>query len=142
MVTAVGLLDIAPATDTVQLRGQPVAVYGVSAKGLAYLMSRFPELRMLMTGKEVDEASLMNVGGECVAAIIAAGCGLPGNTDAEASAATLPLEDQADVLAKILKLTMPNGAVPFAEKLAGLTSFLGVEGAQLNTAQATKSRKQ
>ena len=49
----VGLVDIAPAVECVDVQGTPVSVHGVSAKGLAGLLARYPELRMLMTGKEV-----------------------------------------------------------------------------------------
>ena len=41
----VGLIDIAPGVETVEVQGAPVAVHGISAKGLASLLGRFPELR-------------------------------------------------------------------------------------------------
>ena len=50
----VGLIDIAPSVETVDVQGTSVAVHGVSAKGVAHLLGRFPELRKLMTGQEVD----------------------------------------------------------------------------------------
>ena len=71
----VSLLDVAPKAESIEVQGTPVAVHGVSAKGFAYLLGRFPELRMLMTGQTVDANRLMAVGGDAVAAIIAAGCG-------------------------------------------------------------------
>ena len=46
----VGLIEISPRTETVDVQGASVAVHGVSAKGVANLLGRFPELRMLMTG--------------------------------------------------------------------------------------------
>lgn len=79
----VGLIDIAPRTETVVVQGTPVSVHGISAKSLAYLLGRFPELRKLMTGQEVEIEQLMAMGGEAVAAIIAAGCGYPGDQSAE-----------------------------------------------------------
>jgi hypothetical protein len=75
----VGLIDIAPSVETVDMQGTSVTVHGVSAKGLAHLLGRFPELRMLMTGQEVETPALMAMGGDAVAAIIAAGCGYPGD---------------------------------------------------------------
>lgn len=98
----VGLIDIAPAAEIVDVQGGSVTVYGVSAKGLAYLLGRFPELRKLMTGKEVQAEQLMAMGGDAVAAIIAAGCGYPGDETAEAVAGKLSLDAQADLLAAIL----------------------------------------
>ncbi len=81
----VGLIDIAPATEIVQAQGKPVTVNGVSAKGLAHLLARFPELRRLMTGQEVQADQLLALGGDAVAAIIAAGCGYPGDVQQKQS---------------------------------------------------------
>jgi len=76
----VRLIDIAPATETVHVQGKPVTVHGVSAKGLTHLLARFPELRRLMTGQEVQADQLLAMGGDAVAAIIAAGCGYQATT--------------------------------------------------------------
>jgi hypothetical protein len=43
-----------------------------------------------MTGQEVQSDQLMTTGGDAVAAIIAAGCGSPGDDAAEGVAASLP----------------------------------------------------
>jgi enoyl-CoA hydratase/carnithine racemase len=145
----VGLIDIAPAVETVDVQGAPVTVYGVSAKGLAHLLGRFPELRMLMTGQEVQTEQLMAMGGDAVAAIIAAGCGYSGDETAEAVAGKLSLDAQADLLAAILRLTLPKGIDPFVEKLTALGSILNAEprslsgagGAPSDTAPASKSRR-
>ena len=75
----VGLIDIAPSVETVDVQGTSVTVHGVSAKGVAHLLGGFPELRKLMTGQEVEAEQLMAIGGDAVAAIIAAGCGYPGD---------------------------------------------------------------
>ena len=45
----VGLIDIAPKVELFELQGTSVAVHGISAKGVAHLLGRFPELRKLMT---------------------------------------------------------------------------------------------
>jgi len=116
----VGLLDLSPIAATVVVRGQTVEVVGISAKGVAHLLARFPELGDVMSGKTVEVARLMEIGGDCVAAIIAAGCGLVGNAEAEERAGSLSLEEQADFLTEILKLTMPGGVGPFVAKLTGL----------------------
>jgi hypothetical protein len=119
------LLDIAPLTATVSVRGTDIAVSGVSAKGIANLMSRFPEIREMMVGKEVSVDRLMEIGGDAVAAIIAAGTGHPGEPDHEAVAANLNLGEQADLIGAIIKLTAPKGVGPLVEKLAGMTGGLG-----------------
>lgn len=120
----VGLLDIVPAEETVEAGGQSVRVIGISALGLGHLLGRFPELRMLMSGQEVSVDRLMEIGGEAVAAIIAAGCGYPGNPDAERVSVALPVGEQADLLGAIIRLTMPQGVGPFMEKLTALSGAL------------------
>lgn len=122
-----GLLDIAPSAETVMVRGTAVDVTGVSAHGFVGLMQRFPDLRRIMTGGEVSVDKLMAVAGDAVAAIIAAGTGEPGNADAEAVAARLSVDDQATLLAAIVRQTFPMGVGPFAEKVAALTEGFGVE---------------
>ena len=124
----VGLLDIAPAAETVTVGGQPVAVHGVSARGIAVLLGRFPELRALIAQRQQDVSAdrLMVLVPDAIAAIIAAGTGLPGDAAMEAAADRLPVEEQLDLLDAILRLTLPSGIGPFVERLAGLGSRLGV----------------
>lgn len=137
----VGLLDIAPLTEKVTVSGKQLAVYGVSAAGLVNLISRFPEIRQMMNGREVDVASLMNIGGEAIAAVIAAGIGFPGDEKQEAAAGRLPLEAQADILAAIIKVTLPNGVGPFIDKLTAMLAVKGDGAGALQKALATKSPK-
>jgi hypothetical protein len=119
-----GLLDIAAAPARVTVRGTEVDVFGVSAEGIAYLMAHFPEIRAMFSGKEIDldPATLAVKAPKALAAIIAAGTGQVGNADAEAVAASLGVDEQAELLAKILELTFPRGLGPFAaaiQRLAG-----------------------
>ncbi len=123
----VGLLDIVPAKTLVNIQGTPVEVTGVSVKGVASLLARFPELRSLLSGQEIGADKLMHIGGDIVAAIIAAGTGYPGDEKAEAVAVSLPLNDQAELVSAIIPLTMPEGLGPFVERLGKL-------GLALNTA--------
>jgi hypothetical protein len=120
----VGLIDIAPRTETVIVHGTPVPVHGISAKGLAHLLGRFPELRKLMIGQEVEVNQLMAMGGDAVASIIAAGCGYPGDQGAEDVAAKLTIEAQVDLLSAVLRLTLPGGFGPFVEKLTALGGLI------------------
>jgi hypothetical protein len=138
----VGLIDMAPGTDTVEVRGTSVAVHGVSASGLALLLSRFPDLRKLMTGLEVETAQLMAIGGEAVAAIIAAGCGYAGDEKAEVVASKLSLDAQADFLGAILRLTLPKGLGPFVAKLTALGGILNLDAGQSATAPDSTSPRQ
>lgn len=121
----VGLVDIAPVTTAVTIRGQEVTVTGISARGIALLLARFPELRALMTGREVALDELLKLGGDVVAAIIAAGTGVPGDAQAEAAADNLTLEEQADLIAAIVELTMPRGLGPLVDRLSRLGLLAG-----------------
>ena len=131
----VGLVDIAPITSSVTIRGQDVTITGVSARGIASLLARFPELRALVTGREVALDELLKLGGDVIAAIIAAGTGTPGDAQTEAAADNLTLEEQADLLAAIVELTMPRGLGPLVERL----SRLGLLAGGASAMQATTS---
>ena len=135
----VGLIDIAPRQEAIEVHGAEVAVHGISAKGVAYLLGRFPELRKLMTGLAVEADRLMEMGGDAVAAIIAAGCGYPGDEKAEAVAAKLGIDAQADLLAAVLRLTLPAGLGPFVDKLTALGAIL--DNAPSVTEQVSNSPK-
>ena len=131
----VGLVDIAPITSSVTIRGQDITITGVSARGIASLLARFPELRALVTGREVALDELLKLGGDVIAAIFAAGTGTPGDAQTEAAADNLTLEEQADVLAAIVELTMPRGLGPLVERL----SRLGLLAGGASAMQATTS---
>jgi len=132
----VGLVDIAPVTTAVTIRGQEVTVTGISARGIALLLARFPELRALMTGREVALDELLKLGGDVVAAIIAAGTGTPGDAQAEAAADNLTLEEQADLIAAIVELTMPRGLGPLVDRLSRL-GLLAASGASATPAMTS-----
>lgn len=115
----VSLLDIAPATETVSVAGKDIPVFAISAKSVASIMRRFPEVAMLLSGKAemVDTNSFYDLAPNAIAAVIAAGVGSPDSKEFEEKAATLSLDQQLDLLEAILRLTIPGGLRPFAEKL-------------------------
>jgi hypothetical protein len=131
----VGLIDIAPLTKTVTIRDVAVDVSGVSARGIAQLLARFPELRALVTGRDVEIDKLLSLGGDVIAAIIAAGTGAPGDEVSEQAVDKLSIDEQADLLVAIIELTMPRGLGPFVEKL----SRLGLASGGVSAMPATRS---
>jgi len=137
------LLDVAPATKTVNVQGTKVEVRGVSVYGISLLMSRFPELRDLLSGKDVEVTAdiLMDGVPEAVKAVIAAGVGEPGNEQFEAKAESLPVGDQFDLIQAIIALTVPEGVGPFVRKVRALLSQSGVSDAG-GKAVDTKSQPQ
>lgn len=122
----VGLLDLAPSTRTVPVGGGQVAVLGVSALGIAAILTQFPELKKAFSGGELkfDAESLMAYAPNAISAILAAGCGYPGNPAAITKAASLPVGEQAALLDVILELTMPDGIGPFVEALTKIMDRL------------------
>lgn len=134
------LLDHSKApTESVSVGDITIPVAGISINGIAYLLNRFEELRMLLSGKSVDVDKLLSMGGDIVGAIIAAGCGKVGIKEEEIAASNLPLEVQSEFLAKIIKVTLPNGVGPFVEKLNGLMGSVGkIDVGPSNTAQDLK----
>mgnify|MGYP007071592357 CR=1 FL=1 len=139
------LLDIAPSTATVAVRGVALDVPGIGASGLASLMRRFPAIHDLLTGKglSLDADALLSTGPEAVAAIIAAGCGNPGDAAHEAAADALPIGDQIEVLAKILEVTLPDGPKNIEARLVGMLRRVGLSQtplpSQSDTSQQTDS---
>ena len=137
----VGLVDIAPITSSVTIRGQDITITGVSARGIASLLARFPELRALVTGREVALDELLRLGGDVIAAIIAAGTGSPGDNDAEQAADNLTLEEQADLLAAIVEFTLPRGLSPLVEKMSRLGLLAGGGASAMQAATSPQPSK-
>lgn len=119
-----GLVDIAPRAEVVVIRDTEITVTGIAAHGIAALLSRFPELRRLMAGavggEDVAFDGLMSLGGDIVCAVLAAGTGASGDAEAEQAAAALTLEEQAELLAAVMRQTAPRGLGPLVERLGAL----------------------
>lgn len=136
----VSLLDIAPAFEIVQVsEKENLKVVGVSAKGVVALFTRFPEVQkwFAVAGQNIKVAQLVNELPGAIEAIIAAGCGLPGNTAAEEVAGALPVEVQLDVLEAIGRLTFKNGFGPFVQRMLALSN--AARSVNYGRAQDTKS---
>lgn len=121
---AVGLLDIAPITQIVVVGDKRIPVGGITARGLALLLVRFPSIVGMMRSKKFDAAELFRIAPDAVSAIIAAGVGFPDDVEQEAACDRLPVGIQTDLLDSILRLTMPGGLLPFVNKIASLVGGL------------------
>jgi hypothetical protein len=135
----VGLLDIAPQCTTIDVLGSQVEIFGLSAKHIAWLLARFPEIRMLLANRDVDADRWSELAPDAVAAIIAAGTGQPDNAEVEKVAGALPLHAQAEIIFAILKMTMPGGIGPFVERL---TKAIDLGGAGSGRVPAGNSQAQ
>jgi len=106
------LLDIAPATSVEPVKlanGQRLVVKGLHANAIAAIVSRFPEMVLLLGGGDNLVPKLVAQFGVAIGPIIAAGCDHLGDEKAEQVAAALLIEDQIKLLTAILGLTFPNG---------------------------------
>lgn len=135
------LLDIADVGETVRIRGAGIPIKGVSARGIAILLSRFPALGVLMTGREVVAADLIQIGPDFLAALIAAGTGHPGEEEYEAAADDLTIDEQSELVEAILRVTLPRGVGPLVARLQAMGNVLGAGAAALQKAPASNSPK-
>ena len=78
-------------------------------------------------GGKIDLTQLIDQTPDAIAAVIAAGCGEPGNEKAEATAAKLTMEAQLEVLEAIGRQTFAlKGFGPFVERMAALAETAAV----------------
>lgn len=121
------LTDIGPLYEDVPLSDtKSIRVFGLSAKGIFTVFQQFPEIMKWFNGNVVgapiDLKSLVEQVPDALAAILAAGCGQPGDKKAEDVAGMLPAEAQLDILEAIGRLTFRSGFGPFATRIAQFVS--------------------
>jgi len=117
------LLDIAPATSVEPVKlanGQRLVVRGLHANAIAAIVSRFPEMVLLLGGGDNLVPKLVAQFGVAIGPIIAAGCDHLGDEKAEQVAAALLIEDQIKLLTAILGLTFPNGVGVFVDQVTAM----------------------
>lgn len=119
------LLDIAPLHERVRIgEDQELTIHGLSVDVIVRLFQRFPDVRGWMSGTGVKAESLLTVGPEVVAAVIAYAATTRDQQDrleeAEAAAADLPVEIQLEILEAVGRLTFRSGFAPFASKVVAI----------------------
>ena len=120
------LYDISGFGEDVPISGDPpqkIRAKGISAKGVLLLLLRYPDLQKWLAGQSIAIPDFMMQTPEVIAAIIAAGTGVPGDLDAEEIASNLPVEDQVDIIEAIYRQTFRSGFGPFAKRV--LTLYAG-----------------
>lgn len=114
------LRDIAPVSQTIDVRGTEVVVQGIPMRAITGLMARFPALAKAINEQKVSIDLIFEAGPEAVAAVIAAGCGKRDDKETEEAADNLAIGDQLILIAGILEATLPDGISPFIERLSKL----------------------
>jgi hypothetical protein len=124
------LLDIGELTVKVPIRGVQLSVTGIGADGILHLLDKFPAIRSIFTGDTdgITAESLMAMVPEAIGAIIAAGTGLPGNTEAEQKARDLGIDEQVQLIDAIRATTFPRGIGPFVAMLNRLSAEADASG--------------
>jgi hypothetical protein len=124
------LLDIAPSTsvEVVKIDGKRIIVHGLHGDAIASIVSRFPELGLLLAGGNNIGPRLIERFGGAIGPIIAAGCGHLGDEKYEQHAGTLLVEHQLELVGAIIALTFPNGMTSFVETVTALLSGAGERG--------------
>jgi len=116
------LTDLVAHTEEVAYGDGSFTVRGLTILQIATLLKRFPDLlRFLGTGKMETDA-IAALAPDLIAAIIATGCGEP---EAEDKVGLLPIGVQADVMAAIVRLTIPQGFGPFVDALTLMAENAG-----------------
>lgn len=118
----VGLLDIAPATESVSVSGVPIAVFGVSVKALVDIVTAYPNVRAAFSNDAYEVGNLVREAPEAIADVIASAVGHPGDKQYVEAAAKLSVEDQLTILDAAMRLTLPSGMPSFLERLQRLSS--------------------
>jgi hypothetical protein len=123
------LLDIAPSGRQITIRDKTLTIKGISAQGVVYLLNRFPLVRQIMTGHQIEGLSVetfMVLAPDAVNAAIACGFGYVGTNleeqeKAEEIAASFSIDEQVHALTEIMEVTLPRGIGPFVDMINGLT---------------------
>ena len=123
------LADLAGAGRDVTVRGRTVTVTGVSARGLAVLFRRFPDLIGAVTGAGLSVSALADMGPDVLAAVIAAGTGSPDDPAAEEVADRLPLSDQLTLIEAIMAESFGGDPAGFMKRLESLAAGIGAQKA-------------
>jgi len=116
-----GLYDISGFGEDVDVGdGVKLRVKGISAKGILMLLLRYPDLQKWLAGQTLAVADIMVQSPDVIAAVIAAGTGMPGDPEAEEIASGIPIEVQMDVVEVIYRRTFRSGFGPFAKRVLAL----------------------
>jgi hypothetical protein len=117
------LADIARAYEDVDIGAAArLRVYGISAKGLFSIFQQFPEVGQWFKGGKFDPKALIAQVPECIAGVIAAGCGYAGNAEMVQKAEDFAVEAQIDIMEAIFRLTFKNGFGPFVQRMVALSA--------------------
>lgn len=120
------LLKLAKVEQFVEIRGEQIAVAGISIHAIASIVSRHPDLiAAFQEGISID--AILKSGPDCVASIIAAATGDLNNLDAEEVAKSLTVSEQVKILEACISATFENDAEGFMKRIEAAANRFGVQ---------------
>jgi hypothetical protein len=128
-----GLMDIGPLSEDVAIGKHELTVYGLTAEDIFYLLFTYPDLQELARkqGAKLTAKSVMEVGPQILAVIIAYGTHEQGNKKAiEKARKELPAAAQLKIISAIFRLTFPQGVGPFVSELTEMSRSFTVTSAE------------
>lgn len=123
------ILDLAPPTEKVSIRGLEIEVCGLTAADFAVILRTYPQVRAFVDGTwnragmtGVEAQKLLTEMPDAVHEIIARGMADhdAGHEALLAAAAKQTAIDQITLLLAVMKVTMPDGPGPFADAVVAL----------------------
>jgi hypothetical protein len=128
MAKGLGLRDVLPQSETVEINGKKVPVYGISGGRIGILLNRFPALEKLFDSTvSSDEKTvvLKKFAPPAIAPVVAAALGWitddeEADREAERDADRLSIEVQIEILEKTRGLTFKQGLGPFVRLLSSM----------------------
>ena len=130
--TVSSFADIAPAIERVEIRGTVIEMRGITMERCFELVAEFPATMGLFSGK-IDVQKLMIEMPQAVAAIACESLQKPKDKKEREAFRKLAFGDQAKIISKVLKATMPDGQGPFVE----MGETLGYDMAAFRRTSAT-----
>jgi hypothetical protein len=100
------ILDIAPLSRVVKVRGTNIKVHELSNEYIVILVVRFPILKSVFQGAKFDGDTIAALGGELLGALVAAATGSLGDEKIEARARTLGLSATIQIVEALITLTV------------------------------------
>lgn len=120
-----GLSDLVPTAKPVEINGKKFKTRPISLAEFAGLLTRFPALDSIFSGKGPGViADILKAGNPAVGAIIAAGLDHADDEKWESDAAAMAAQYQVKFLASIIPATMPGGFGPFVVDLGTVLTAL------------------
>lgn len=152
---AISILDIAPLTEEVTIRGKKFPVWGITAEALLFLITNFPEIMAMFSGRaeSLQAGDVLAASPHVVAAVISVGL-LERETYATSQdwlkdikkmmpkARSFSVSEQLNCVTKILALTFTEGTGPFVEQINALGATFNGASVALGKGSVTQLQPQ